>query len=306
MGVFDQSGRYASRADPQPVLRRLFRHCTQQPPFREWTDTRILVRPAIGERIADLVAILGTSEHRRLLVTEFQAQQNEDKLDVTLEEVAILRSRARWVAEDVPEVQRRYDVSAALVYLIAVESDNNMTDMRLDSGEGTFHQPLVWHVPREDAREAIEQVARGEESWGLLFWVPLMSGGGEDEVAKRWLEVVESTVQERSRRADLGNVALIFAELAKCRKVWDRTLEGFGMNESAYVNELTKSQVTLAKLEMSRLNLLEFLRGRFSKQTTQEVEKLINQVETLEILNFWIRQAGRVDSFAEFEALVRQ
>jgi hypothetical protein len=133
-----------------------------------------------------------------------------------------------------------------------------------------------------------------------------MSGGGEDEVAKRWLEVVESTVQERSRRADLGNVALIFAELAKCRKVWDRTLEGFGMNESAYVNELTASQVRNGKLEMGRSSLLAFLRARFGKQVTGEIEELINAVETLEILNFWIRQAGRVDSFAEFESIVRQ
>jgi hypothetical protein len=78
------------------------------------------------------------------------------------------------------------------------------------------------------------------------------------------------------------------------------------MNESAYLNELFASKELGILLRAKREDLLQFLRSRFSKQVSPAVTKLIQEVETPEVLDFWIRQAGCVDSFAEFESIVRQ
>ena len=99
MGVYDQAARFATQADPEVVLQRLLVDQGVNWEFREWLDTRTLPLPRGPERTADMVAAMGDPEfgHRPwLVVTEFQAQADPDKLDVTLEEVAILRSRLRF------------------------------------------------------------------------------------------------------------------------------------------------------------------------------------------------------------------
>ena len=90
MGAFDQAARYAARAAPEALLARLvtFR-------FREWMDTRKLPFPGHPDRRADLIAALddpGAPAAPWLLVFEFQAQPDPDKLDATLELAVYLRA----------------------------------------------------------------------------------------------------------------------------------------------------------------------------------------------------------------------
>src|SRR3989442_167758 len=102
MGVFDQAARFAARANRETVPRRLLAGQGLALRFRDWLDTRTLPLPGGPERIADLIAGLDDPEAEDkpwLMVLEFQAQVDADKLDVTLEEVAILRSRARHGAD---------------------------------------------------------------------------------------------------------------------------------------------------------------------------------------------------------------
>lgn len=94
MGVFDQSVRFASLSDSPVTPRRLLASSGLSLTFREWQDTRMIPLPRGADRTADLVAALDDPNHANspwLKVIEFQAQVDLDKLDVTLEEVAILR-----------------------------------------------------------------------------------------------------------------------------------------------------------------------------------------------------------------------
>lgn len=92
MGVFDQAARFATRAEPTSVVARL--SASHPLVFRGWLDTRSIPFPGGPDRTADLVAALDDSaDSPVLLIQEFQSQHDPDKLDVTLEEAAILRSR---------------------------------------------------------------------------------------------------------------------------------------------------------------------------------------------------------------------
>ena len=116
MGVFDQAARFAAQADAEVVPRRLLADSGLALSFREWLDTRTLPLPGGAHRTADLVAAMsgvGAADKPWLIVLEFQAQVDADKLDVTLEEVAILRSRVRH-GED---RKGKYKVAAGMVYL---------------------------------------------------------------------------------------------------------------------------------------------------------------------------------------------
>ncbi len=212
MGVYDQAARFAAQADPVTVPQRLLAGKNAALRFRAWLDTRSLPLPGGPERTADLIAALddvGAADQPWLLVLEFQAQVDADKLDVTLEEVAVLRSRARH-GED---RKGKYNVTAGLVYLRG-RCPEAVLDMTLPDGSGTRHAPLVWNVADDDARQALEAVASGRSSWGLLFWVALMAGGGDDALIGRWKEVVAAIVSDLQTRGNLAAIAMVFAELA--------------------------------------------------------------------------------------------
>jgi hypothetical protein len=50
-------------------------------------------------------------------------------------------------------------------------------DMTRPGGFGTQHAPLVWNIEEDSAPAVLEAVAKGEVSWGMLFWVALMGDG---------------------------------------------------------------------------------------------------------------------------------
>src|SRR5689334_403556 len=116
MPIFDQAARYASQAEPEAVLSRLLSATGAPLRFREWLDTRTTPRPGERDRTADRVAALADEsapDRPWLLVLEFQAQHDPDKLDVTLAEAARLRMEVRHG----PERRGKYNVCTALVYL---------------------------------------------------------------------------------------------------------------------------------------------------------------------------------------------
>ncbi len=174
MGAFDQAARYAAQADPETVIQRELTPTGVRLPFRDWLDTRTLPLPGGPDRTADLVAALddpAAQEQPWLFVLEFQI--DPDKLEVTLEEAALLRGHARHGADR----RARYRVLTALIYLQG-RCPAAALDMTLSGGFGTRHAPLVWNVAEDHASVALEQVVDGRVSWGLLFWLPLMANVG--------------------------------------------------------------------------------------------------------------------------------
>ena len=115
MDDFDQSARFAAQADPEAVLRRLL-PVGEPLRYREWLDTRALPLPGGPTRTADHVAALDDPDNTALpwlIVLEYQSEQDDTKLDVTLEEVAILRCRVKHGVER----KGKYRVTAGLVWL---------------------------------------------------------------------------------------------------------------------------------------------------------------------------------------------
>ncbi len=304
MGAFDQAARYAAQADAVVVPARLLAGSGVALAFREWLDTRTIPLPGGPDRTADLVAALddpAAPDSPWLVVLEFQAQVDADKLDVTLEEVAILRSRARHGDER----KGKYRVAAGLVYL-RDRCPADTLDMRLPDGSGTRHAPRVWNVAEDDATSALDAVAAGSVSWGTLFWVPLMAGADDDAIAQRWKDVVTNGVGDRSRRGNLAVVALVFAELAGRAIIWNRALEDFDMTESQVVNEWISKGVLKGQLTEGRQLLSKLLNKRFPGAVPPEVAQLIGEQESLDLLNHWFDAAASAATYDEFVVVLKQ
>jgi hypothetical protein len=289
MGVFDQATRYAAEAEPEAIVTRLLRGLAVRLRFDQWLDTRTTPRPGDPERTADRVAALVD-----------EALHDPDKLDVTLVEAGQLRLRCRHGDDR----QGTYNILTALVYLRGV-CPTNVLDMTLPGGMGTRHAPLVWNLAEDSAAEALAGVASGQQPWGLLFWVPLMQGGGDPATVQRWKEMA-SALPDRRQRGDLGQIALVFAELAGCYLAWEQALKGWDMTESQVVNRWVQEARDQALLERGRADLLRLLQKRFPEAVTSEVIATINAQPSLSILDDWFDAAISAYSPAAFLAVLKR
>lgn len=302
MGVFDQAARFAAQADPEPVLKRVLAATKTPLRFTEWADTRTLPQPGGTDRTADLVAVLddaAAADNLWLLVLQFQTQHDPDKLDVTLEEIARLRLHGRHGQDR----RGKYRVLTGLIYLQGRCPESSL-DMTLPEGFGTRHTALVWNVEEDRAESALSSVAAGQTSWGMLFWVPLMAGGGEEAMIAQWKERAMA-VEDRRRRGDLGKIALVFAELAGRYAAWTKGLEGFDMTESKVVNSWIEEAVQKKGLDDTRRLMIRPLNRRFPGQVAPEVVETINSQPSLSMLEDWFDQASQAASFEDFVRVLR-
>src|SRR5205085_11337122 len=127
MGVFDQAANYGYRAEPQAVTQRVLTRHGLPFTFRELYETRTTPLPGQRDRTADKVVILDDPTQPAqpwLLLWEFQATHDSEKLDVTLVEAGRLRTDFRHG----PERKDKYQVLTALVYLTGTcpQSELNM------------------------------------------------------------------------------------------------------------------------------------------------------------------------------------
>jgi hypothetical protein len=296
MGVYDQAARFAAQAEPEAAVRRVLAPAGVALPFREWLDTRTLPLPGGPDRVADLVAALDDPAGGPwLLVFEFQAQHDPDKLDVTLEEAGILRGHVRHGDDR----RGKYRVLTGLVYLQG-RCPEDVLDMTVPGGFGTRHAPLVWNLAEDSGPATLEAVAGGTLSWGMLFWVPLMAEGRQDAVIARWREVVTQVVPDPRTRGNLAAIALVFADLAGCRAEWKRGLEGFEMTESQVVNEWIQQGEVQGELKRQRRNLLQALSARFPGAVTEEITRLVNEQDSLPLLDDWFQAALHAATFEQF------
>jgi hypothetical protein len=138
-----------------------------------------------------------------------------------------------------------------------------------------------------------------------LFWIALMRDGGKPAVITRWREVVEKLPEARCR-ADLGRIALIFAELAGCYLAWEKGLEGLNVTESQVVNRWIAQAQTEAKLERGRADVVRILEKRFAGQITAAIVATINAQPSLALLDEWMDAAITATTLEQFLAVVRQ
>lgn len=176
--------------------------------------------------------------------------------------------------------------------------------MTLPEGFGTRHTALVWNVAEDSAEAVLAAVEAGQATWGMLFWVPLMAGGGEGVVIERWKERALA-IEGQRRRGDLGKIALVFAGLVGRYAPWKQGLERFDMTESEVVNEWIEEAVNRKELETFRRALLRLLHQKFPNQVVPEVVETINTQPSLSMLHNWFDQAIQLASFADFVRVLR-
>lgn len=159
MGAFDQAARYAARADPAAVLARVLAQSGADLRFREWLDTRALPLPGGPDRTANLVACLddpAAPEWPWLLVLEFQGRHDPDKLDVTLEEAAVLRWR-EVVASAVADRRARGNLAGVALVLAELAGCRGEWERGLEGFEMTESQVVNEWVSRGEAKGRLEE-----------------------------------------------------------------------------------------------------------------------------------------------------
>ncbi len=77
-------------------------------------------------------------------------------------------------------------------------------------------------------------IDRGELGLCILVWMPLMAGADHPDVVRRWRELAMRQ-QQLHLRADYAVLALVFAEMAGRKQLWQTGLEGFNMQESKVI-----------------------------------------------------------------------
>ncbi len=228
--VYDQGARYAAKLDAVGFVRWLLRIPSLI--FHGWLDARRLPFPGEADRICDTVACLEDPAVPGVLwavPVEFALEPEADLFGRLLSYLGLL-----WL-EMRPTQERgsRYNVGAAVVNLTGrghTSRDMNLAGMR--TSLTVEERDLV----EEDAVSILAGIASGAMARCLLPFVPLMQGGAEAGIIQQWLQLA-SVEPDARLRGDYGGLALVFAETANCRPVWQQDLQGWNVVQSQQVLE---------------------------------------------------------------------
>jgi len=303
MGVFDQAARFAAQSEPFAVVNRLVRDLGNSFTFTGWVEPRSSSLPGEDERVADLIAVLAEATEPPLtwfLIVEFQAQTDEKKLRVLLEESDNLHTRGRP-----KEYPPGLPVLASLVYLVG-RCPCAIIRMMTQNGKGLLFEAIEWNLCDDDANFALDGVASGLLTWGTLFWVPLMANASEEPVIRRWKDLVDTLPSLETRESLIG-IAMVFSELAKCYLEWERVLKGWEtMTESKVVNTWIERTEERTQLRERREFLVRLLESRFPNAVAADVLSAIRDNNSAQILADWLNEAFVAPSIDDFVRFLRK
>ncbi len=117
-----------------------------------------------------------------------------------------------------------------------------------------------------------------------------MQRGGEAGIIADWVARASAELDAR-RGADLGGLALVFAEAAGCAEAWQKALEGWNMIQSKQVLEW-QAQTRVA-------DLLEVLKERVGPLPNAVVEQ-VREVRDHALLQRWLKLAARATTLDQF------
>src|SRR5262249_45090647 len=129
----------------------------------------------------------------------------------------------------------RYQLGAVAVNLTG--HGRTGREMRLrQTGIRTALQPLERDMVDENATATLDGIVEGRIARCVLPWIPLMTGGGDPAIIARWIEIAKAEANEQTRW-DLGSLAVVFAEAASRKPLWELALKEWRMVESTFIRE---------------------------------------------------------------------
>jgi hypothetical protein len=101
-------------------------------------------------------------------------------------------------------------------------------------------------------------------------------------------------------------VALVFAELAGRVPQWRRAMSGIELTESQVVNEWILTRAARITLDERRRSLINVIDIRFPGQLPADYRRMIEQQESLDLLDDWFRAAAQAQSFEQVLEVLRR
>jgi hypothetical protein len=299
MSAFDQGARYAARRiDEAGALRWLVGETIWSAwRWRGWLDSQTVPFPGEPDRRCDTVAWFDRPNGDApplAVVVEFMSRPRQDVLE-RLTEYA-LRIRRELPLQREPLV--RFDVVGVLVNLTG-EMASGAWGMRPPDtgGLGLSDKVEVRNLSTMPARDLLAGVKAGTVPRAVLAWGPLLAGADLPEVAAEWALLAGEEPDPR-RRADLGGLARVFADLADRRRFWGHVLEGWNVERSPFLEEIERR----GQMRTSRTYVQLVLRTRLGHDLPGELIAAIEQQTDPATLDHWFKRALTITSLDEARA----
>ena len=125
------------------------------------------------------------------------------------------------------------------------------------------------HLATYSAAATLDAIARGETTKSILAFIPLMTGGGEEGIIQRWLDIAGAEPNHR-RRGGLGSLALAMAELKPWCGEWQMALKEWNMRESTFIN----GWIDEGRVKSSKQALRTLLTKRFGQVSAPVLDRI--------------------------------
>jgi hypothetical protein len=306
MGMFDQSGRQASKLDGAPFFAWALGHFEPVPAlvFERWDDTRRLTFAGGPDRTNDLVAVLhhaGAPERKAFAIVEIETEPERFIFQrLGGYELALSVEVSRNVTpEDEPSV-------GSILINLTGEQPRTKLELGLPgTGKKTWIEPPIINLQQDAAAGTLANIAAGRLGLAILPWIPLMAGGGQPALIEEWKRVT-LTEPDANKREKFAALALVFAELTRELVNWQQALEGWQMRESQIILGWMAEGELKGILRSKRADLLEVLRVRFQDPVPESLRLAVEGTNDPDILDCWFKAALRVKTLAGFRAAMRK
>ncbi len=268
-------------------------------------STRAGTLPDQGDLTNDLVAAFRVGEEFEALCVELQAESAGG-------------SASRLLLGYVPRLLTEPAAPGSLVLKAAGGIVVNLTGP--EQTASVEHRPTISPncsltgtigqrtLRAEDAAATLSEITAGTISRWLLAWLPLMQRGADPAIIVGWKQEALRTPQVRDQGI-LAGLTLTFATLAGTQEVWERSLEGFDVVKSPYLEELREKVRTLARAEGKTEGQVETLREtvsqlgrqRFGKAASRKQKTQLNAIADVDRLE---RIRNRILTAASWDDLL--
>jgi hypothetical protein len=176
------------------------------------------------------------------------------------------------------------------------------------SSPGVVCKFFIKNVRHESAEKTLDRIDRGELGLCILVWVPLMLGADAAEVVRRWRDLAMRQ-QQLHLRGNYAVLALVFAEMAGRKTLWETELGGFNLQESTVMNkwrkEATEKGIEMGALTTARAAVLNVLQVRFPGASIPDgVRSAVEKNDDVRLLADWLGKAAVTASPGDFERSV--